>query len=113
MYKVALFQLKDGSSPVKDFIYSSRKSLIAKIERQLKYLGEFGLTRENPNLKKITGTNLWEVRILGKDSVRIICVAIIKNEVMVIHIFKKKSNKLPLKDLRIALKRYKILTFDI
>ncbi len=84
---------------------SSQKSLRSKIIRQLRYLGEFGMTSSNPNLKKITGTNLWEVRILGKDNVRIICVVIVNKQVLVLHIFVKKSEKTQQKDINIALKR--------
>lgn len=108
MYRVRFFRQSDGESPIKDFLVSSHESLRSKIARQIRYLEEFGLTLANPNLKKLTGTSLWEVRILGKDNIRIICAAIISNEIAIVHIFKKKSNKTPLRDLNIALKRYKI-----
>ena len=74
--------------------------------KQIKYLEIFGITKSNPNLKKLVGTPLWEVRILGKSSLRIICVAVIHNEVMVLNIFKKKSNKTPLKELSLSISRY-------
>jgi len=61
----------------------------------------------NPNLKKITGTPLWEVKILGKDNVRIICVAIINKQILVLHIFVKKSEKTQIRDINLALNRYK------
>lgn len=82
----------------------------SKIARQIRYLKEFGLTMANPNLKKLAGTKLWEVRILGRDSIRIICIAIVGNEIVIVHIFKKKGNKMSERDLNIALKRYKYLT---
>ncbi len=58
MFKVRLYKTKDGYSPIKDFIFSSPKSLQNKIARQINYLIEFGLTIANPSLKKISGTKL-------------------------------------------------------
>ena len=86
---------------------SCQKSLRSKIIRQLRYLEEFGMSSLNPNLKKITGTPLWEVKILGKDNVRIICVAIINKQILVLHIFVKKSEKTQIRDINLALNRYK------
>ena len=74
---------------------------------------EFGLTSSNPHLKKITGTPLWEVRILGKDNIRIICVVVVNREVVLLHIFKKKGGKTSSRDLNMALKRFRYLTNDI
>lgn len=113
MYKVTFYTLPSGKSPIKEFILSSHESMRSKIARQIKYLKEFGLTLANPSLKKLIGTKLWEARILGKDSARIICMAMVGNEIVIVHIFKKKGNKMPKKDLNIALKRYEYLTTDI
>ncbi len=107
MYVIRYYKGKSGRSPINDFIDTARESLRTKIARQFLYLEEFGLSSSNQALKKLTGTPLWEVRILGKDSTRIICVAIVKREIVIIHIFRKKSNKMSSKDLNISLKRYK------
>lgn len=113
MFEVKFYRTRSGASPVDDFILRSEKSVQSKVFRQIRYLNEFGLTSSNPSLKKIIGTNLWEIRILGRNSIRVICVMIINNQIVVLHIFKKKSQKTPKKELNIALKRYKDLTFDI
>jgi len=107
MYKVGFYRGSDGKSPIASFISSTEKPLQVKINRQIAYLQRFGLTSANPSLKKLTGTPLWEVRILGRDSTRIICAAMVKNEILIVHIFTKKSNKTRSKDLNISLKRYK------
>ena len=106
MYKVRFYQ-GNGKSPIKDFVNSCQRSLGLKIARQISYLQEFGLTNANPSLKKLAGTPLWEARILGKDGLQIICAAVINHEIVIVHIFKKKSNKMPMRDLKISLKRYK------
>lgn len=110
MYKVIYFTALSGKSPVKKFIHESEARLRRKIIRQIDYLEEFGLTAQNRYLRKLSGTPLWESRILGSDSTRIISVAVIEKTVVVLHIFKKKSNKTPLGDIKISLQRYKDLT---
>lgn len=113
MYRVRLYKDKNDRSLIGDFIFNSSNQEKLKIAKQIKYLEIFGITKANPNLKKIVGTPLWEVRILGKNSLRIICVAIVNgeaeshNEVMILNIFKKKSNKTPLKELNLSMSRYK------
>ena len=109
MYKVRFYEERSGKRPIREFIDSSQKSMRVKIDRQIAYMQRFGLTTANPSLKKLSGTPLWEVRILGRDSVRIICVAIINKEIFIVHIFKKKSNKTLPKDIYLALKRYQAL----
>ncbi len=58
-------------------------------------------------LKKVIGTQFWEIRLLGKDSIRILYVIPIKDKFLVLHGFKKKTQKTPAKELNIALIRYK------
>ncbi|MBL7036710.1 type II toxin-antitoxin system RelE/ParE family toxin [Candidatus Microgenomates bacterium] len=113
MYKVSFYRTKSGNTPIDDFILKSEKSVQSKISRQVKYLKEFGLTQSNPGLKKVASTNLWEARILGRNNIRIICVTIINERIVVLHIFKKKSQKTPRRELKLALTRYKDLTDDI
>lgn len=108
MYKVCFYEESNGRKPIQEFIDSASKSLQIKISRQIAYLQRFGLTIENPSSKKLTGTPFWEIRILGKDSTRIMCVAIVNKEIFVIHIFKKKSDKTPIKDINLTWKRYRL-----
>lgn len=110
MFKVSFHTPRGKTSPIKKFLDSVSNSTRSKIIRQLKYVQEFGLNREIPNLKKIASTPLWELRILGKDNIRIICVAMTNKEVKVLHIFAKKTQKTPQKELNIALNRYKETT---
>lgn len=107
MYRVRLYKDKNGKSPIGNFIFNSSKQDKLKITKQLKYLEIFGITKANPNLKKLTGTPLWEIRILGKSSLRIICVAIVNDEIIILNIFNKKSNKAPSKELNLSISRYK------
>jgi len=105
MYQVSLYTPQGKNSPIKEFLDTCQPSLRTKILRQLKYVEEYGLNPAIPNIKKITGTSLWELRILGRDNIRIICVSLPDKEVKVLHIFKKKKQKTPTSELNIARKR--------
>jgi len=105
MYKVSFYTPEGKTSPIKKFLDSCQPSLRTKILRQLKYVEEYGLNPAIPNIKKIINTSLWELRILGRDNVRIICVSQPEREIKVLHIFKKKKQKTPANELKLALKR--------
>ena len=113
MYTVYFYEQKDGKSPIKEFIENCQVPLRSKINKQIRALQDFGLTLANPYLRKLTGTPLWECRILGKDSTRIICAVVIQGKIIILNIFRKKSMKTPAKEIGLSLKRYHDLTNDI
>ena len=106
-FEVLLFR-DGGRSPVDKFIEKCSATQQRKILRQLAYLYEFGLTSANPCLRKLSGTNLWELRILGRDNIRLVCVQR-TNTIVVLDVFFKKGKKTPKNDLETALYREKRL----
>ncbi len=105
---VEFFTARDGKSPISEFLKHCVARQETKILRQLQYVQEFGLTPAVPNVKKLAGTPLWELRILGKDNIRLLCVAVGKmgkSRVVVVHIFVKKKRKTPRKEIEVALQR--------
>jgi phage-related protein len=109
MYNISFFSLPNKLSPIQKFLDLCQSKLRVKILRQLKYIEEYGLSPAIPSLKKIINTRLWELRILGKDNVRIFCGSLKNQEIMILHIFRKKRQKTPIHELKIAVKRYKYL----
>jgi phage-related protein len=105
MYNINFFTSPNKISPIQEFLDLCQPKLRTKILRQFKYIEEYGLSPAIPNLKKIINTRLWELRILGKDNIRILCVSLKKQEIMILHIFRKKSQKTPVRELNIAVKR--------
>lgn len=95
-WKVYYYISSSGDNPVKDFL-DERPSVKSKAFKIFKYIKEFGLTTAIPHIKKLTNTPLWEIRILGEDSVRILF--------LLLHAFIKKTNKTPLREIRVALSR--------
>lgn len=109
MAQIEFFTPASGFSPIKKFIDRCETKQQVKILRFLEYLEEFGLTRTIPNVKKLSGAPLWEVRILGRDNFRIFCASLGKDKVIILHIFAKKKQKIPKKEINLALRRYFLL----
>ncbi|MBI2430971.1 MAG: type II toxin-antitoxin system RelE/ParE family toxin [Candidatus Levybacteria bacterium] len=105
-WKVIYFTTSTGENPVRNFIDNLNPKQQAKILRIFMYIQEYGLQSIIPHVKKISGTPLWEIRILGKDNIRVLYVIHIQQEVLVLHGFIKKKQKTPKKEFGIALKRY-------
>ena len=95
------------SNPIKQFIDSLAPQQQTKILRIFQYIKEYGLTAHLSQIKKLTGTPLWEIRILGKHNLRILYVVPKQNLVLVLHGFIKKTAKTPNKELKTALNRYR------
>ncbi len=109
MYIVELYTSSNGKAVVKKILDDSSKQYRSKILKAIAALKEFGISRDIPNLRKLIGTKLWEYRILGNDNIRIILVSIINGQIMILNIFVKKSQKTPIKELNVAISRYKTL----
>ena len=69
---------------------------------------EFGLDRvREPHVKHLQGP-LWEMRIKGKDGIsRAIYVTATGQRVVVVRVFVKKTQKIPKREIDLALKRAK------
>lgn len=109
MTSVKFFIDNRGKNPVGDFL-DKNKSTKIKALIIIKNIIEFGLVTAIPHIKKLNRYPLWEIRILGKDSTRIIYAHKIKEEIILLHAFKKKTNKTPVKEINIALKRHSQLS---
>lgn len=103
--KIYYYINSNGNNPFSEFLDSLDHKQQTKILRLIFQIEEYGLISIIPHTKKLSGTPLWEIRILGKDNLRVIYIVPIKNEVVILHGFNKKSKKTPIKEIQIALKR--------
>ncbi|MEK7581296.1 MAG: type II toxin-antitoxin system RelE/ParE family toxin [Patescibacteria group bacterium] len=106
-HQLIYYVSQSHQNPVKDFINSLQLSQKSKIFRTLRHFEEYGLQAIIPHTKKLAGTPLWEIRILGKDNIRILYVSWQKEHILVLHGFLKKKQKTPVQDIKIALGRLK------
>lgn len=104
-WKVVLYRSPSGDYPVQQFIDSLEIKAQAKVRNTIKLLQDFGIRLGLPHVKKLTGTDLWELRILGSDSLRLVYVAVTGRTFVLLHGFKKKKDKTPQKEIRIAEER--------
>lgn len=100
-----IYYKKGDSSLVKEFIDSLDNKQKAKIFRIFQYIEVYGLSAVLPHVKKISGTKLWEIRILGKDNVRVLYVSLDKASILLLHGFIKKAQKAPSREIQIATMR--------
>ena len=105
-WRVVYYITSSGNNPVKQFLDSNLKAKV-KAFKIFSNIEEYGLLSVIPHIKKLTGTPLWEIRILGRDSVRILYVTRQEKQVLLLHAFIKKTNKTPPREINIALIRLK------
>lgn len=104
-WKILLYQTLQGDSPVKEFIDSLEQRAQAKVYDAINLLRNFGIRIGPPHVKKVIGTEMWELRILGADSIRVLYIAITGKTFLILHGFKKKKDKMPPKEIKIAEER--------
>ena len=91
--------------PVVDFIERLTSKDQAKILACLKSVEELGLDCPRVEFRQIAG-KLWEIKIQTSSSgYRIFYVAIKANVLVLLHAYKKQSQKAPKKEIEIAEKR--------
>lgn len=103
-WQIYYYISSEGNNPVKDFldVYPTAKAKAFRIFQNIK---EYGLISAIPHIKKLTGTPLWEIRILGEASVRVLYVTQRERKILLLHAFVKKTQKTPLREIQTAVSR--------
>lgn len=101
-WNILFYKTLHGVTPVNDFILSLELKSQSKVRDAVKLLQQFGLRLGLPHIKKLRGTELWELRIIGSDSIRIFYVTMTGKNFLLLHGFKKKKDKTPSKEIRTA-----------
>jgi phage-related protein len=108
-YEIELYEKVDKETPVIDFIVSLDAKKQAKIYREIELLEKFGNELHFPHVRKMEGKKynaLWELRIkFASDIFRILYFQYPENKTILLHGFKKKTEKTPSNELKIALNR--------
>ena len=87
------------------------RDIRAGFERISHMIVEHGLERmREPYVKHLEGP-VWEMRMQGKDGIaRAAYVTALGRRVIVVHVFTKKMQKTPRREINLALKRAKEIT---
>ncbi len=103
MWKVKFFQTERGDYPVRNFIEEQDGETYARIILSVQLLRDNGPFLKPPHIKKLRN-KLYELRIKSKVPIRIF-YTIFENEYYLLHAFKKKSQKTPPREMRLAIDR--------
>lgn len=101
-YRVVLF-ISGNQKPVETFILQLQPSTRSKLKRLRFYLELHGATIGMPYVRQIM-KNLYELRLKGQEEARFF-FTVKQNEITILHGFKKKTNKIPRKEIETAIKR--------
>lgn len=105
--RVNFYESSSGRSPVEDFIEKLQKADKARFAEVIVGLSELGLEYTRVQFKPLRG-KLWEIKFSAPGGGYRMAYVILKvQEMVILHAFKKSTQKTPLRDLELAEKRMK------
>lgn len=108
-WNILTFETNSGEKPVDDFILLQQPQAKAKIAHTIHLLKQYGNRLNMPHSKAL-GSGLYELRIRGKEELRILYCFTSQKTIYLLHSFKKQKQKTAKKDLDLALERKRGLT---
>ena len=102
-WNVVYFESPRGKRFVKEFIGRQNAVVKAKYAGMVDFLEEYGPFLSGKYTKKLR-KDLYELRITGKEQVRVL-YTVRKRNIVLLHAFKKKTRRTPLKEIKTALLR--------
>ena len=105
--KIEFYETSSGRSPVTEFIDKQPKREQAIILAVLENICTYGFGAKGATFKQLEG-KLWEIKIkTPAGGYRLLYVTIEAHLIYILHAFKKKTQKTPIKELAVARKRLK------
>lgn len=82
--------------------------MAAHFSRTVLLMQEFGThTIGLPHMCRVSGTDLWEIRVKGKAGIGRMLYGVNGQEIIILHAFIKKTQKTPRQAIELAQKRWK------
>ncbi|MFA6017387.1 MAG: type II toxin-antitoxin system RelE/ParE family toxin [Patescibacteria group bacterium] len=108
-YQLIFYKTSSGKDIITDYILNCENNLKNKIRTGIKIFEDYGLELLKTKwLKKIYhNPSIYELRITGGKQIRFLFIQYNQQVFLIIHVFVKKTQKIPIKELKIALKRTK------
>lgn len=107
-WRVIAFETGRKEKPVEEFIKLQEPPTQAKITHLIDLLEKYGSRLGMPHSKILT-PNLYELRIRGKQEIRVL-YAFKGRDIYLLHAFKKQTNKTPTREISTAIGRLQSLT---
>lgn len=108
-WTILTFETSIGEKPVDDFIKRQQSQAQAKIVHNIHLLKQYGNRLGMPHSKAL-GSGLYELRIRGKEELRIFYCFVGQKTIYLLHASKKQKQQTPPQELNLALERMKSLT---
>lgn len=103
--QIVFYKKAKGKSPIKDLIDKLKPKDRARILGCLKNIEELGFDCPRVQFRQIKG-KLWEIKIRSINAnYRIFYLSININIIVLLHCYKKQSQKTPIKEIEIVKKR--------
>jgi phage-related protein len=102
-WSIIYFESSRGENFVEKFINEQKEEIKAKYIGMIDFLEEYGPFLSRKYTKKIK-KDLYELRITGKEQIRVL-YTIQGRTMILLHAFKKKTQKTPLKEIKTAILR--------
>jgi phage-related protein len=109
MWSILFYKDRRGKCPPLEFIEELPVMEQAKIRNALRLLQEFGTSLGMPHAKTIQG-KLWELRPGG---IRLFYFVYIEKQFVILHGYRKQSQKTPGREIEIALRRMEELKKEV
>lgn len=109
MWSIVFYKDHRGKCPPLEFIEDLPVMEQAKIRNALRLMQEFGTNLSMPHAKPIQG-KLWELRPGG---IRLFYFAYIEQQFVILHGYRKQSQKTPGGEIAIALRRMQELMDEV
>ena len=105
-WEIEFYQASQGNIPVQDFICQQSAKVEAKIYKYIDLLQDFGLSLGQPYVEKLTGSEVWELRIRHSSNYyRILYFASSERKFVLLHAFLKKTTRTPKNEIETAQSR--------
>lgn len=107
MWEIEFYEPENGKNTIVDFLESLPKKHRAKAFWEIELLSEHGTALKEPYSKHISD-DLWELRIkFSSDISRIFYFIPIKEKIVLLHGFVKKTEKTPKNEIDLAKEKMK------
>lgn len=103
-WQILFYETPSGQPLLEDFIARLQAVTKAKLVRQIDLLEEFGPQLTMPHAKPL-GDGLYELRIRGKQEVRVFYIFTRGRHIYMLHGFLKKRQATPKRELDLARQR--------
>ena len=103
MREILFYRMESGRCPIEDFLDSLSSKQAQKVAWVLELVEELDLVPVQYFKKLVGSEEIWEVRVqVGNNIFRILGFLDGKDLVVLNHAFQKKTQKTPVKEIRVA-----------